>query len=307
MATGTLSGGNQPTTKEKLKTGLKSAETKAWRVGDFFGHRINNLAGKVGSEAFYPQPLAVEVEKCSRILRSFTTSNEILEVEAADGSTKKKKRAVVQIPQKFLRSAQGLAIYTVARTGFGFSAAGGSGVVIARNPDGSWGSPSGILIHTIGFGFLAGADIYDVVLILRTRRAVNAFVRPKVSVGGELSVTAGPVGAGAVLDTGIELSPVLSYIKSRGLYGGVQVDGNILIERSDENTRFYGRKIRAKEILAGGIDRPLEADILVATIESAEGRHVERVIGPRMSFEDEDEDDDAGGDNTPSPSGSRKS
>ena len=74
-------------------------------------------------------------------------------------------------------------------------------------------------------------------------------MRPKVSVGGELSVTAGPVGAGAVvselffflviwvrerrsnvlfvtkLDTGIELSPVLSYIKSRGLYGGVQVDG----------------------------------------------------------------------------------
>lgn len=50
----------------------------------------------------------------------------------------------------------------------------------------------------------------------------------------------------------------------------------------------------------------MEADILVATIESAEGRHVERVIGPRMSFEDDDEDD-VGEDITASPSGSRKS
>ncbi len=102
----------------------------------------------------------------------------------------------------------------------------------------------GTILH-----LLTGADIYDVVLILRTQRAVKAFVNPKVSIGGELTVTAGPVGAGAVVsktvfifrvackandlpwmmiwkvDTGIELSPVLSYIKSRGLYGGIQLDG----------------------------------------------------------------------------------
>jgi len=295
---------DSPTTKDKLKKGFKTVETKAWRFSDIFGRGMNNLAGKVGSEAFYPQPLAVEVEKCSRILRSFTTSSEILEVETSDGKTKKKQRVAVQIPQKFLRSAQGLAIYTVCRMGLGFSGAGGSGVVIARNSDGSWGSPSGILIHTIGFGFLAGADIYDVVLILRTQRAVKAFVNPKVSIGGELTVTAGPVGAGAVVDTGIELSPVLSYIKSRGLYGGIQLDGNIVIERTDENERFYGRKVRAKEILAGETERPSDADLLVATIESAEGRHIEHVVHPKKkSYEAYNDEEDEG--ITTSPSGSK--
>lgn len=65
-------------------------------------------------------------------------------------------------------------------------------------------------------------------LILRNRRAVKAFTNPKVSLGAELSVAAGPLGAGAVVDTGIEASPVLSYVKSKGLYGGAQVDGEIL-------------------------------------------------------------------------------
>lgn len=142
---------------------------------------------------------------------------------------------------QLLRNAAGLAIFTVCRTGFGVSAASGSGIVIARRPDGSWGAPSGILIHTIGFGFLAGADIYDVVLILRNAKAVGAFANPKVSLGAELSVVAGPLGAGGMVDTGIELAPVLSYVKSKGLYGGVQLDGNIIIERNDENARFYVR------------------------------------------------------------------
>lgn len=85
--------------------------------------------------------------------------------------------------------------------------------------------PSGILVHTIGYGLLAGIDVYDVVLILRNRKAVNAFANPKLSLGAEISVTAGDAGAGAMLDTGIEIAPVLSYVKGKGVYGGIQLDG----------------------------------------------------------------------------------
>jgi len=86
---------------------------------------------------------------------------------------------------------------------------------------------------SLGVGFLVGADIYDVVLILRTHRAVQTFAHPRVTVGGELSVAAGPYGNGFMLESGVEASPVWSYVKSKGLYGGVQIDGNILIERND--------------------------------------------------------------------------
>lgn len=60
--------------------------------------------------------------------------------------------------------------------------------MVSRLPDGSWSAPSGLLIHTLGFGFLIGLDIYDVVLVLRNQKAVDAFKKPKISIGGELSV-----------------------------------------------------------------------------------------------------------------------
>ena len=63
------------------------------------------------------------------------------------------------------------------------------------------------------------------VLVLRNRKAVNAFMNPKLSLGAEITVTAGEVGAGRGFDTGIEIAPVLSFVKGKGLYGGIQLDG----------------------------------------------------------------------------------
>ena len=111
--------------------------------------------------------------------------------------------------------------------------------MISRLPDGSWSPPSGILIHTIGYGFLIGLDIYDVVLVLRNRKAVDAFKHPKISLGGELSVACGPVGNGAQLDTSVNSAPCWSYTKSKGLYAGLQLDGTAVLKRDDENHRFY--------------------------------------------------------------------
>lgn len=79
-----------------------------------------------------------------------------------------------------IQNAEGLAIFTVFRTGLGWSAASGSGIVISKDSPSTWGPPSGILIHTIGVGFLAGIDVYDAVLVLRTRKAVMSFAKPKV-------------------------------------------------------------------------------------------------------------------------------
>lgn len=79
----------------------------------------------------------------------------------------------------------------------------------------AWSAPSGILLHTVGFGLLAGMDVYDVVLVLRTPESVHSFSHPRLSIGAELSIAAGPVGNGAMLETSIETSPVFSYTKSK--------------------------------------------------------------------------------------------
>ena len=149
-------------------------------------------------------------------------------------------------------------------------------MVISRDENGEWGAPSGILVHTLGFGFVFGADIYDVVLVLRNEQAVNAFKNPKISLGGELSVAAGPIGTGSMVDSGIEAAPCFSYIKSKGFYAGVQLDGTIVLSRIDEDARFYHYPdIKVETLLDNALPRhqiPAEVVPLWQALYRAEGR-----------------------------------
>ena len=165
------------------------------------------------------------------------------------------------------------------RTGLWVSGAGGSGILIARLPDGSWSPPSGLLVHTAGLGFMAGIDIYDCVLVINTPAALAAFKRVRLSLGGEVSVAAGPVGLGGIGEVELlgerDRKPVWTYMKSRGLYAGVQVDGTIVIERNDENARFYGERISAQDILSGKLAPnrvPPQTRLLMEVIKEADGR-----------------------------------
>ena len=161
------------------------------------------------------------------------------------------------------------------RTGLWVSGAGGSGVLVAKKENGSWSPPSGILIHTLGVGFMAGIDIYDCVLVINSREALNAFSKVRVSLGGEVSLAAGPLGIGGNIESELlkNRKPVWTYMKSRGLYGGIQFDGTIVIERNDENARFYGEKMPISQILAGNVRRvPPETRMLMEVLKEAEGR-----------------------------------
>lgn len=285
---------------DKAKTGGKAVFDKAWNVFEKLGAPVNKLTNKIGSEAFWPQPLDHEADKAARILKSFcskpmhtplavTEADESIEdgfykeepvVKGATGP-KNKPKVLVKIPQKVIEKAVGLAIFTVMRTGLWVSGAGGSGVLIARKDDGSWSPPSGILIHTLGVGFMAGIDIYDCVVVINTREALAAFSKVRVSLGGELSVVAGPLGAGGIVESELlkDRKPLLCYMKSRGLYGGLQLDGTIIIERNDENARYYGERLPIASILAGHVKNvPASTRMLAEVVKAAEGKPADPTI-----------------------------
>jgi len=263
----------------KAKTQSKSGFDKVWEWSLKLGGPVNKLTHKLGSEAFFPTTLDKESDKAARILRSFCKDGFYTQPDkkaggaAATDGPKGKQRVLVKIPQRVIQNCVGLVIYTTMRTGMWISGAGGSGVLIARKPDGSWSPPSGLLVHTLGVGFMAGIDIYDTVLVINNHAALDAFTKLRVSLGGEVSVVAGPLGAGGVVDAGVKNGkPVYAYIKSRGLYAGVQVDGTIILERNDENAAFYGRKVTTKEILNGDVQAPPSTRLLMETLKQAEGR-----------------------------------
>lgn len=300
---------------------------------------INQLAHKLGSQSFLPETMNKECDKAASILQSFcksgvyadpSTNNKMPTSldpnakETSDGiidptKEKPKERVIVTIPPKVIARALGLAIFTTFRAGFNVTGATGSGILIARLDDGTWGPPSGIQVHSVGGGFTIGVDIYDCVCVINSKEALAAFTNTRVSLGSDLAVTAGPYGAGGAMEVGHGIherkpsgsrtppppaaepsqtlkpedkkshrrslsanafKPVFSYVKSRGFYAGIRVDGTVVVERKEANAAFYGTRVSVEQIIKGqvpvsaqaGPDTwPAGAQALMAAL-----KHVER-------------------------------
>ncbi|XP_032150189.1 SH3 domain-containing YSC84-like protein 1 isoform X4 [Sapajus apella] len=129
-----------------------------------------------------PSNLKSEAKKAAKILREFT------EITSRNGPDK-------IIPAHVIAKAKGLAILSVIKAGFLVTARGGSGIVLARLPDGTWSAPSAIGIAGLGGGFEIGIEVSDLVIILNYDRAVEAFAKGgNLTLGGNLTVAVGPLG-----------------------------------------------------------------------------------------------------------------
>jgi hypothetical protein len=122
----------------------------------------------------------------------------------------------------------------------------------------------------LGAGGQFGAELTDFVFVLTTDAAVKTFMQSgNLTLGGNISMAVGPIGrsaeAGGVVGTK-GATGVFAYSKTRGLYGGLTVEGGVLAERADANKKLYGRKIRAKELLSGSIPAPPEAGALIEVL-----------------------------------------
>ncbi|XP_045175921.2 SH3 domain-containing YSC84-like protein 1 [Mercenaria mercenaria] len=206
-----------------------------------------------------PHSLKSEAKKAAKILKEFTVPT------AKMGPDK-------LIPAGIFTKAKGLAVLTVVKAGFLVTARGGSGIVIAKKDDSitsGWSAPSAIGIAGIGGGFEIGAEVTDFVIILNKRSAVEAFSKGgNLTIGGNFTVAAGPLGRNLEADVALRsTAAIYTYSKTRGIFAGISVEGSALIERKDANKKFYGRDIRAYEILQGYVDPPEECACLYEVLE----------------------------------------
>ena len=197
--------------------------------------------------------------KAAKILSSFVKPNQVFGADQV-------------IPPDVLKRAKGLAIITVLKAGFLFSGRAGSGVIVARLNDGTWSAPSAITMAGAGAGGLVGIELTDFVFILNTPEAVKSFSEfGTVTLGGNVSVSAGPLGrnaeAAASASTG-GVSAVFAYSKSKGLFAGVSVEGSVIVERREANRKFYGNNCTTKQILSGRVRPPPDVDPLFRVLES---------------------------------------
>lgn len=206
-----------------------------------------------------PSSLKSECRKAARILASF------IDPKQAFGPDK-------IIPPEILANAKGLAVITVLKGGFLFSGRIGSGLLIARLPDGTWSAPSCIGLAGAGVGGQIGLELTDFVFILNSKDAVKTFAAlGSVTLGGNVSIAAGPIGRNAEASASAShraVSAIFSYSKTKGLFAGVSLEGSVLIERRDANKKFYRQSITAKHILNGSVPPPPGVEPLHRVLES---------------------------------------
>ncbi|KAH8763159.1 hypothetical protein F5883DRAFT_423570 [Diaporthe sp. PMI_573] len=219
-----------------------------------------------------PSSMASECKKCGKILAAFIDPRQAFGPDKVIPPTVLASAKASPPPRPKPTICKGLAILTVIKAGFLGSARFGSGLVIARLPDGSWSAPSAIATGGAGFGGQIGFELTDFVFILNDAAAVKTFAQAgSLTLGGNVSIAAGPVGRNAEAAGAASLRSVagiFSYSKTKGLFAGVSLEGSAIIERKDANTKLYGRPISAKELLNGAERPPPQASPLFNILNS---------------------------------------
>src|SRR5882762_10333948 len=160
------------------------------------------------------------------------------------------------IPDRLLERAYAIAVIP-DMTKIAFFAGGrrGHGVLVVRDKDGRFTSPTFITMTGGSFGWQWGVSSTDIMLVFTTRKGVEGITGGKFTLGADASVAAGPVGrqASASTDTSFK-AEVYSYSRTRGVFAGLAIDGTALSIDDDANEVFYGKPdILASDIIAGKV------------------------------------------------------
>ncbi|MFZ0134110.1 MAG: lipid-binding SYLF domain-containing protein [Desulfobacterales bacterium] len=134
----------------------------------------------------------------------------------------------------------------IVRAGFVFGGAGGSGTMLVRDQrTGEWSYPAFFSMGQGSFGFQAGVDVAEVVLMVMTQRGVDRFLSASFQLGADASIAAGPVGTGV----SAAVADILAFSRARGVFGGLSVEGGVINPRNEWNSAFYSSNVRTVDIL----------------------------------------------------------
>jgi lipid-binding SYLF domain-containing protein len=160
-----------------------------------------------------------------------------------------------------------LVVPSFKKAAFVFGGEYGQGVVSCRTHNGLWSAPAFIQLEGASFGFQIGGQSTDLVLIGMNHHAADDLLKDKVKLGADASVAAGPVGRNAQAST-TELANAefLTYSRSKGLFAGIDLNGDVVHQNSSDTEKVYGHDVSYEKILGGGVPTPPSAAHFVATV-----------------------------------------
>lgn len=187
-------------------------------------------------------PLAAQEKEDHRLQDSYEVLRDVL--NAPDKG----------IPHDLLDKAECVIVVPSMKKGaFIVGASYGRGVMVCRtgnNFRGPWSAPAMFALEGGSFGLQAGGQATDYVILVMNEKGARSVMSSKVKLGGEASVAAGPVGRTSSAETDAVMNAeMLSWSRSKGLFGGLSLEGSTIRSDDDANKKLYGKDVNAKQII----------------------------------------------------------
>lgn len=163
------------------------------------------------------------------------------------------------VPAEILSKAEGLVIMRNYKAGFIVGVSGGHGVALLKDKNGTWGPVGFVKAGEGSFGFQAGAQRNDLILVLMNKDGVSVLTDPNLKLGVDVRATVGPKSAGDQANLRTDTTPVLVYGDTRGLFGGAAIETGGLFPDGSDNEEYYDQKLSMSDILTGGKVQPTPA------------------------------------------------
>ncbi len=163
----------------------------------------------------------------------------------------------------------------IVKAGFIFGGSGGRAVLVAREGAGPhpaiavpWTGPAFYNLATVSVGFQAGVEVSEVIIVVMTEKGLNSLLSSSFKIGGDASIAAGPVGAGAKSTVTADL---ISFSRAKGVYGGLNLDGTVVSVNGDWNDAYYGGKnlLPPDILIRKTVQSPKSTQLLTAVARSA--------------------------------------
>lgn len=171
------------------------------------------------------------------------------------------------LQQNFKRAKAVIIAPELLKAGFIFGGSGGHALVVAKDPKtGKWAGPVFYAMATASVGFQAGVSVSENVTLVMTDKGFNSLLATSFKMGGDASIAAGPVGAGAKSDI---VADLITFSRAKGVYGGLNFDGTVVTASDDWNQAYYGKKVLPPDVLVRMSASNKGADKLLAAVAAA--------------------------------------
>lgn len=154
-------------------------------------------------------------------------------------------------PRDMLKKSRGVMVCPrVFKAGFFAGGEGGGCVLLSRSGNGTWSYPAFYGLGSGSFGLQFGIQDAQLVLMILTQKGLDAVLDSQFKFGANASV--------AVLAWGAEIqgsttaavgADIVAFAMSRGLFGGVALEGSLMSTRTEWNQGYYGQPFGARQIV----------------------------------------------------------